>query len=1011
MGRWIGRKWRVGALCTLFAGASTAVPIVVLNTVASATSSPTQIIYVQKSGQQTTGPYVEYKGAGGNTSTQSLSLTSSTCSTPGSTVSTVSNPASATLLPLSASYYPSGYSSSSTPASVGSALAGSGSRGVAETGVCYKSTTSPGYTVQPDEGLVFSMGESNILTQGQLFSEASIPLKNNNRSPVEVDLVLRKANSSGTEQPVETVGPITVPAAGTESENDTNDCPVVSTGVASSADQFDQVELQVASPSRGSVSVIGPNCDSDNDADDQGLPTFTVANAAPIFTSAASDSVPAGASGTFTFPVSATGTPTPAFSVSGAPSGVSLTNTTSLTGTATLSGTGVAPGVHTFTIDATNSVATTAQSFTLTVLTTIVQSVASESGSTTIVASSGFHDQLVTTGQIGTETFSQSGSTPSGLDVSSSGYVTTSGTLSKGTYVATGTDSDSDGDVGSWTYSLTVNPVTITQADPTSGSTTTAESSSFHDQLAVTTGTYVSGATVTFSGASSTPAGVKVSSGGYVTTSGILASNTYVVSGNDSDGYGDSGSWSYTITVGSTPITQDPPTSGSTTTLASSGFHDQLVTTGQIGMETFSQSGSTPSGLDVSSSGYVTTSGSLSKGTYVATGTDSDVYGDASTSNWTYSLTVNPVTITQADPTSGSTTMADSSSFHDQLAVTTGTYVPGATVTFSGASSTPPGLEVSSSGSVTTSGTLSGNTYVVTGNDSDGYGDSGSWSYTLTVNQAPAITSLDNFIVPAPATGETGTTFTFTVATTGYPTPSLNDNGFAGCQANLPPTDMGFLFTDNGDGSATMSGTPTSSDGGTYTVCIDATNGVEPDATQTFTLYVTSPSAPLEACNSPTGNCPNTSVAASLDLDSGHKSFEDLTTSTGTDPNTGAPQGIVEFDTEGPMSETYTATLDVNWDGLGYCVPFSDPNGAKTCPPTYVVVPAGEGGTGDQTTSPGQVVEPCSAGQTTASLPTPPAVGWCSLSETYSYVDVGSTLETNIAEVLYGSGDMTVSHG
>ncbi len=827
VGRWIGRKWRVGALCTLFAGASTAVPIVVLNTVASATSSPTQIIYVQKSGQQTTGPYVEYKGAGGNTSTQSLSLTSSTCSTPGSTVSTVSNPASATLLPLSASYYPSGYSSSSTPASVGSALAGSGSRGVAETGVCYKSTTSPGYTVQPDEGLVFSMGESNILTQGQLFSEASIPLKNNNRSPVEVDLVLRKANSSGTEQPVETVGPITVPAAGTESENDTNDCPVVSTGVASSADQFDQVELQVASPSRGSVSVIGPNCDSDNDADDQGLPTFTVANAAPIFTSAASDSVPAGASGTFTFPVSATGTPTPAFSVSGAPSGVSLTNTTSLTGTATLSGTGVAPGVHTFTIDATNSVATTAQSFTLTVLTTIVQSVASESGSTTIVASSGFHDQLVTTGQIGTETFSQSGSTPSGLDVSSSGYVTTSGTLSKGTYVATGTDSDSDGDVGSWTYSLTVNPVTITQADPTSGSTT----------------------------------------------------------------------------------------------------------------------------------------------------------------------------------------MADSSSFHDQLAVTTGTYVPGATVTFSGASSTPPGLEVSSSGSVTTSGTLSGNTYVVTGNDSDGYGDSGSWSYTLTVNQAPAITSLDNFIVPAPATGETGTTFTFTVATTGYPTPSLNDNGFAGCQANLPPTDMGFLFTDNGDGSATMSGTPTSSDGGTYTVCIDATNGVEPDATQTFTLYVTSPSAPLEACNSPTGNCPNTSVAASLDLDSGHKSFEDLTTSTGTDPNTGAPQGIVEFDTEGPMSETYTATLDVNWDGLGYCVPFSDPNGAKTCPPTYVVVPAGEGGTGDQTTSPGQVVEPCSAGQTTASLPTPPAVGWCSLSETYSYVDVGSTLETNIAEVLYGSGDMTVSHG
>ena len=96
--RRIGNRWRLGALCTLLVSATVA-PIVVLNTVASATSSPTQIVYVQKSGQQTTGPFIEYKGGGGNTSTQSLTLGSSTCS---SSVSTVSNPASAPLLALQA---------------------------------------------------------------------------------------------------------------------------------------------------------------------------------------------------------------------------------------------------------------------------------------------------------------------------------------------------------------------------------------------------------------------------------------------------------------------------------------------------------------------------------------------------------------------------------------------------------------------------------------------------------------------------------------------------------------------------------------------------------------------------------------------------------------------------------------------------------------------------------------------------------------------------------------------
>ena len=45
-------------------------------------------------------------------------------------------------------------------------------------------------------------------------------------------------------------------------------------------------------------------------------------------------------------------------------------------------------------------------------------------------------------------------------------------------------------------------------------------------------------------------------------------------------------------------------------------------------------------------------------------------------------------------------------------------------------------------------------------------------------------------------------------------------------------------FTDNGDGTATLAGTPASGTWGSYPLTITASNGVSPDATQTFTLTV-----------------------------------------------------------------------------------------------------------------------------------------------------------------------------
>ena len=47
-----------------------------------------------------------------------------------------------------------------------------------------------------------------------------------------------------------------------------------------------------------------------------------------------------------------------------------------------------------------------------------------------------------------------------------------------------------------------------------------------------------------------------------------------------------------------------------------------------------------------------------------------------------------------------------------------------------------------------------------------------------------------------------------------------------------------MTFTDNGDGTATLAGTPAAGTSGVYHFTIDATNGVNPDATQSFTLTV-----------------------------------------------------------------------------------------------------------------------------------------------------------------------------
>ncbi len=93
-------------------------------------------------------------------------------------------------------------------------------------------------------------------------------------------------------------------------------------------------------------------------------------------------------------------------------------------------------------------------------------------------------------------------------------------------------------------------------------------------------------------------------------------------------------------------------------------------------------------------------------------------------------------------------------------------------------------------------------------------------TFTLIVDQPPAITS-GNAV-----TFTVGTFSSFNVMATGFPTPTFSETGA------LP---NGVTFDDT---TGVLSGTPAAGTANTYLITIFAMNGVDPEATQDFTLIV-----------------------------------------------------------------------------------------------------------------------------------------------------------------------------
>ena len=103
--------------------------------------------------------------------------------------------------------------------------------------------------------------------------------------------------------------------------------------------------------------------------------------------------------------------------------------------------------------------------------------------------------------------------------------------------------------------------------------------------------------------------------------------------------------------------------------------------------------------------------------------------------------------------------------------------------------------------------------------------------FTLVVQEPAAITS------PGAATFAIGSANTFTVTTTGHPAPPTIASA-----GTLP---AGVTFTDHGNGTASLSGSPASGSEGTYPLTLTASNGVGSPAVQGFVLTVVAGGTPL----------------------------------------------------------------------------------------------------------------------------------------------------------------------
>jgi hypothetical protein len=494
-------------------------------------------------------------------------------------------------------------------------------------------------------------------------------------------------------------------------------------------------------------------------------------------TSADATTFTEGTAGSFT--PTATGTPAPTITETGPlPTGVTFTGG-SLTGTATESGT------FPITFKANNGIGNPAsQAFTLTVggppsFTSANNASFTEGSPSTFTP--------VATGSP-TPTVIEAGPLPTGVSFTA-GSLTGTPTVT-GTFPITFTASNGILPNATQNFTLTVGiPPVITSA-----AATTFSEGSPGTFTPIATGTPAP----TFGETGALPTGVTFTGGSLTGTPTVTGS--FPITLTASNGILPDATQAFTLTVGNGPVFTSPD---------STSFVE-----GTLGTFTPSATGTPPPTITQSGplpTGVTFTAGSLTgtptvTGAFPITFTASNGAGPDAVQAFTLNVGVPPA-ITSA----AATTFVEG---------TLGTFTPTATgtppPTFGETGALPAGVTFTA-GSLTGTPTVTGS-FPITFTASNGILPDATQAFVLTVNSVPVITSASS------TTFTEGTLSTFTPTATGTPAPTFGETG---------PLPTGVTFT-----GGSLTGTPTVT--GSFPITFTASNGVLPNATQSFTLTVAS---------------------------------------------------------------------------------------------------------------------------------------------------------------------------
>jgi hypothetical protein len=539
--------------------------------------------------------------------------------------------------------------------------------------------------------------------------------------------------------------------------------------------------------------------------------TTLTEDVAPAITSANTASSIVGAP--FSATVTTTGYPAPAITETGAlPKGLTFTDNGN--GTATLAGTAASGsgGSYPITITATSTSGTATQVFTL----TNAEAPTITSASTTSFSTGVAGTYTVTTTGYPAPSLTESGTLPAGLTFTDNGNGTatlagTPATGSGGSYPVTISATNISGSTATLALAITVTLTASAAPVITSGATAYFTLNSGGAFAVSTTGA----PTPAITEVGVLPAGLTftdLGNGSALLSGTPTATGTTTLTVTAANGLTPNATQTLTVIVGQGPAI----TSAASTTFTTGAPGAFPVATTGYPTPALGESGALPAGVTFvnNGNGKATISGTpaaTSGGSYPIT---INAINGTGTATQAFTLTVNQVPkITSA----GSATATTGKAF--SFAVTTTGY-PAPTLTETGA--LPAGLTFTSNGNgkATISGTPTAggtSTFTITAKNSTG---TATQTFTVTVGQLPRITSASS------TTATHGKAFSFTVTATGYPVPTLGRTG------SLP---AGITFTNNGNGRATISGTPKAAGVTTFTITATSSSGT---ATQAFTLTV-----------------------------------------------------------------------------------------------------------------------------------------------------------------------------